>query len=166
MASKKRLARDGRRIQRTLAAAGKTGIKSVALAMGANRVAAQRTALAISALSDPARADYAELGRILPEKLSALNNAAFDIALRSGDIARQIAGYSSAETAKLASVAAALAACRSPAAVAAIQAQFATAWFFRSLSHAITLNELSMRAWGGLVAPLHQVVMGNVRRLR
>jgi len=166
LASKKRISRDGRRIQRNLAAAGKTGIKSAVLAHTASRVAARRTAAGLAALNNPARADYAELARILPEKVSALNSAAFGIALRSGDFARQIIRYSSTETAKLATVAGALSTCRNPAAVAAIQAQFATAWFFRSLSHAIALNELSMRAWGGIVAPLHQAVMVNARRLR
>ena len=60
----------------------------------------------------------------------------------------------------------AFARCRTPAAVGAIQTQFATAWFFRALSHAIAVNEIGMRAWGGLVAPLHRTVISNAQRLR
>lgn len=166
MSSKNRVSRDGRRVRRSLAAAGKTSLKSAALATAVSQVVARRTALAISALSDPARADHLELSRIVPEKLNAINNAAVGIALRSGEIAQQIVRYSGTETVMLASAVGALARCRTPAAIAAIQTQFATAWFFRTLSHAIAVSELGMRAWGGLVAPLHRTVMSNAQRLR
>jgi hypothetical protein len=140
-------------------------LKSAALAMAAGEVIARRSALGISALNDPARADNLELSRILPEKVSALSSAVFGIAQRSGEIARQIARYSGTETVMLAGAMGALARCRTPSAVAAIQTQFAAAWFFRSLSHAIAVNEIGMRAWGGLVAPLHRTVMSNAQRL-
>jgi len=165
LTSKKRVSRDGRRIRRSLAAAGKTSLKSAALAMAAGQVIARRSALGIAALSDPARADNLELSRILPEKVGALSSAAFGVALRSREISQQIARYSGTEAVIFASAMGALARCRTPAAVAAIQTQFATAWFFRSLSHAIAVNEIGMRAWGGLVAPLHRTVMSNAQRL-
>lgn len=166
MTSKKKVLRNGRRMRRSLVTAGKTGMKSAALAMAAGQVVARRTALGMAALSDPARADHVELSSIVPEKVSAFNNAAVGIALRSGEIARQLLRYSGTETVMLASAVSALARCRTPAAAAAIQTQFATSWFFRSLSHAIAINELGMRAWGGLVAPLHRTVMSNAQRLR
>ena len=165
MTSKKGVSRDGRRVRRSLATAGKTTLKSAALAIAASQVVARRSALGVSAFNDPARADHLELSRIVPEKVSAIGNAAVGIALRSGEIARQIVRYSGTETVMLASAVGALARCRTPAAIAAIQTQFATAWFFRTLSHAIAINELGMRAWGGLVAPLHRTVMGNAQRL-
>lgn len=166
MNSRKRVSRDGRRVRRTLTAAGKTSLKAAALAMAASQVVARRSALGVSALNDPARTNNLELSRILPEKAGALSSAAVGVAVRSGEVARQIVRYAGTETVMLAGAMGAMARCRTPAAVAAIQTQFATAWFFRSLSHAIAVNEIGMRAWGGLVAPLHRTVMSNAQRLR
>ncbi len=166
MNSKRRISRDGRRVRRSLTAAGKTSLKSAALAMAASQVIARRSALGMAALSDPVRADNLELSRILPEKIGALSRAAFGVAQPSREIARQIARYSGTETVMLAGAMGALARCRTPAAVAAIQTQYATAWFFRSLSHAIAVNEIGMRSWSALVAPLHRTVLSNAERLR
>ena len=166
MTSKRHLSQDVRRVRRSLAAAGRITLKSAALAMAASQVVARRSALGVSALSDPARADHLELSRIVPEKVSAIGNATVGIALRSSEIARQIIRYTGTERVMLASAVGALAQCRTPAAIAAIQAQFTTAWFFRTLSHAIAVNEIGIRAWGDLVAPLHRTVMSNALRLR
>lgn len=162
----KRTSRDARRVRRTLGLAGATNIKSTALALAASQVAARRTALGLATLVDPAGAEHPELRRILPEKVRAFSNLAVALARRSSDIGSQIVRYSGTEAAMLAGAAGALARCRHPAAMIAVQIQFATGWYFRTLSHAIVINGLTMRAWSGIVAPMHQVVTENARRLR
>ena len=165
MISKKRANRDARRIRRSVATVAKTSIKSAALAMAAGQVVARRSALGVAALRNPLRNDHQELGRIVPEKINALNSAALGIALQTGELARRIVRHSGTEAVMFSRGMGALARCRTPASVAALQGELATAWFFRSMSHAIALNEVCMRTWAGVVAPMHQVVMNNARRL-
>jgi phasin protein len=162
----KRTSRDSRRVRRALDLARVTNIKSTTLALAASQVVARRTALGLATLVDPAGAEHPELRRILPEKIKAFSNLTVALAQRSSDIGRQIVRYSGTEAAMLASAASALAKCRDPAAMVAVQTQFATGWYFRTLSHAIAINSLAMRAWSSVVAPMHQVVNDNARRLR
>jgi hypothetical protein len=162
----KRAARDGRRLGRTLAAGGTTGIKGATLALAAGHVIAKRTALGMAALSDPAGADHAEFGCILPEKAKAFSASAMGLVQRSVEISRQIAQFSVTESMLVGRAAAALAQCRTPAAAVAVQTRFATDWYFRSLSHAVAVGALTMRACGDIITPLHQAAMGNARRLR
>lgn len=165
MIAKRRATRNLRRLRRSVATAAKTSIKSAALAMAAGQVVARRSALGIAALRDPLRADHQEFSRIIPEKLDALSTGALGIALQTGEMARLISRHSATEAVIISRSIGALARCRTPASAAALQAEFATAWFFRSMSHAIALNELCMQTWSGIVAPLHQMVMSNARRL-
>lgn len=165
MIAKRRANRDARRIRRSVTTAAKTSMKSAALATAAGQVVARRAALSMAALKDPIRTDHRELSRIIPEKINALNSAALGIALQTGELARRIVRHSGTEAVIFSRSMGALARCRTPASVAALQGELATAWFFRSMSHAIALNELCMRTWGGIVAPMHQVVMSNARRL-
>ena len=165
MVSKRRANRDARRIRRSVATAAKTSMKSAALAAAAGQVVARRAALSMAALRDPLRTDHQELSRIIPEKINALSSGALGLALHTGELARWIVRHTGAEAVIFSRSMGALARCRTPASVAALQGELATAWFFRSMSHAIALNELCMRTWGGIVAPMHQVVMSNARRL-
>jgi len=165
MVTKRRATRDARRTRRSIATIAKTSMKSAALATAAGQVVARRAALGMAALKDPSRTDHQELTRIIPEKINALNSGALAIALQTGELARQIIRHSGTEAVMFSRGMGALARCRTPASVAALQGELATAWFFRSMSHSIALNELCMRTWGGIVAPLHQVVMSNARRL-
>lgn len=166
MTSKRRANRDARRIRRAAVATGKTGVRSAALAIAAGQVIARRTALGLAAVGDPGRAEHKEFNRIIPEKLRAARIGAMGIAVRSGEVVRQSVRYSGTEAVMFTNALGILARCRTPAAIAAVHTQSAMAWFFRSFSHAIAVNEICMRAWGDIVAPLHQVAVGNAQRLR
>ena len=143
-----------------------TGIKGATLALAAGHVIATRTTLGMAALSDPADADRDEFGRILPEKAKAFSASAMGFAQRSVEISHQIVQFSVTESVMAGRAAAALAQCYTPAAAVAVQKQFVTDWYFRSLSHAVGVGALIVRACGDVIAPQHRVATGNARRHR
>lgn len=161
----KRAVRDGRRLRRTASAATRAALEGAALAQAAGHVVAKRTALGLSAMSNPARADHAELARIVPEKMAAFSASAATLMRCSGEMAEQAARFTSSEMANATEAAADLARCRTPAAAIAVQSRFATAWLFRALSQSIAVGALAMRSYGDAMTPVHQVAIRNSRRL-
>ena len=161
----KRAVRDGRRLQRTASAATRAALKGAALAQAAGHVVAKRTALGLSAIANPAQADHAEFGRIVPEKVRAFHASALALMRCSGEMAQQTTRFATSEMSNATAAAADLARCRTPAAAVAVQSRFATAWLFRALSQSIAVGALAMRSYGDVMAPVHLVAVRNSRRL-
>jgi Phasin protein len=161
----RRAVRDGRRLQRAARATTRAVLKGAALTQATGDVMAKRTALGLSAMANPAQADHAEFVRIVPEKMAAFSASAITLMRCSQEIAQQAARFATSEMANATAAAADLARCRTPAAAVAVQGRFATAWLFRALSQSIAVGALAMRSYGDVMTPVHQVAVGNSRRL-
>jgi hypothetical protein len=83
----------------------------------------------------------------------------------SGKAAGKISAIAASETAIAVQAAAAIAACRTPAGVIAVQTSFATAWFARAMSHVVALGSLTLQSQDAAMAPLHRAATANARRL-
>ena len=161
----RRAARDGRRMQRTASAATRTALKGAALAQATGDVLAKRTALGLSAMANPAQADHLEFVRIVPEKMAAFSASAMTLMRCSREMAELAARFAASEIANATAAGANLARCRTPAAAAAVQSRFATAWMLRALSQSIAVGALAMRSYGDVVTPVHRAAVRNSRRL-
>jgi hypothetical protein len=161
----KRAVRDGRRMQRTASAATRAALKGAALAQATGHVVAKRTALGLSAMANPAQADYGEFARIVPEKMAAFSVSAVTLARCSREMAEQAARFATSEIATATAAATDLSRCRTPAAALAVQGRFAAAWLFRALSQSIAVGAIAMRSYGDVMAPVHRVAVRNSRRL-
>jgi len=161
----RRAVRDGRRIQRTAGAGALAALKGAALAQAAGHVVAKRTALGLVAMADPTRADQAEFARMVPEKMEAFGTSAMTFMQCSAELAQHAVRFASSEMAIATKATAELARCRTPAAAAAAQSRFATAWFFRAFSQSIAVCALAMRSYGAVMNPVHQGAIRNSRRL-
>lgn len=161
----KRAVRDGRRLQRTAHATRRAVRKGAALAQATGHVIAKRAALGAAAIANPAQADHAEFARIVPEKVAAFSASAMTLMRCSQEMAQQAARFATSELASATAAVADLARCRSPAAAAAVQGRFATAWMFRALSQSIAVGALAMRSYGDVITPMHRVAVNNSKRL-
>jgi hypothetical protein len=158
-------ARDSRRLLRTLAAGQQSSVKGMELALAAGRVIERRTALGVSALTDPSCADHAEIARIIPEKAVAFGQVAAIFMQRSGEMAQRATHFAAAESAVAIRAAGQLTRCRSLAAIASLQGQLAIGFYSRAVSQSIAVAALAMQAYGDMVAPVHQAATRNSRRL-
>jgi hypothetical protein len=160
-----RALRDAAKIGDTVAAAAASHGRGGELAFAAGEVVAKRMALGAAAIVDPLSADHAELARMVPEKARAFGDADTVMLQRSGAMAQQMAQFAANELALAARATLALAACRSPADLAAAQGRFVTGWLGRAMSHAIALGAMAVRSQAAAMAPVHRTATGNARRL-
>ncbi len=148
-----------------LTVAGRSAVAAGALATASSQVVAARVALGMTGAADPMKADYAELARILPEKAQAASAAGMILMMRSGRVAQQVAAFATAEMTAAASAAVTMAACRSPAALAAAQASYVQGWMGRLMKHSFALGMIGMRGQHATMAPYRQAAAANARRL-
>lgn len=127
----------------------RTGFAVVETLGASAQVIAARTTLIGAAIADPKKGDWAELGRMVPEKVSTLGEvgqaAALDVARLHADALRLWSGM------------AALAVSGRPPSLAQAGAL---------LSQMAAGQSDAMGAGGRALAPVRRRVMGNVRRLR
>jgi hypothetical protein len=148
-----------------LRVAGRNGRKTGEIALAAGQVVARRMALGAQAMVDPLNADHVEFAKIIPEKARAFSEAGMTWLQWSGKAVEQMASFAASEMATAAEGAVALAGCRTPADVIAVQGSLATSWFARVMSQSISLGSLALRSQGETMAPLHRTVTENARRL-
>lgn len=154
-----------RNVGTALTVAGKSASAGAALAHASSQVIAARVALGVLGALDPARADYGELARILPEKAEAASAAGMIVMLRSGRLAQQVAGFAAAEMLAASRAAMVMAASPSAAALAMAQGIYAQAWCGRWLAQSLTWSTLAMRWQHAAMTPYHKVAAANARRL-
>ena len=160
-----RALRDAAKIGDTLADVAATQGKHGELALASGDVVAKRMALGAAAMADPLHADHTEFARMIPEKAHAFSDAGVVLLQRSGAAVQQVARFAANELALATRATMALAACRTPAELAAAQARLLTAWFGRAMSQSIELNAMAVRSQAAVMAPVHRTAIANARRL-
>ena len=135
------------------------------LAIAAGEVIARRVALGVAAAFDPMQADYAEFGRMLPEKMQAFSAAGTIMLEQSSQAGWEITRLASDEVMTTARAARELTDCWGPAAFAEAQNRLAREWLNRATSNFFTMGMLALTAQAAAMAPIHQTVVGNAERL-
>ena len=166
MTNAKQATRDVRKLMRTLATVGRTAATGSDLAAAAGPVIVRRLAMGAAGMVDPSRADPQEMARLVPEKAMAFGLSAISGVQYGGSLAHRAMRLVLTETAEAGRYAGRLAACRSPAAMVMLQADFAARAYWRALSHGTDLAALAAQAYGEMLAPLHRTATANHRRLR
>lgn len=114
-----------------------------------HRVVERRGALLGDMARDPFAGDYAELGRMVPEKLSAVAAAGTSWIEDCAEVQRQLAAQVSDATRFVASGGA-----------------HPVAFFSRSADRSSRAAATTMRAGARALAPVHRAATGNARRLK
>jgi hypothetical protein len=148
-----------------MVAATRNAGRSSDLAVAADQIVAKRVALGMAAAVDPMRADHAEFGRMVPEKLEAF--AASDMAMlgQSSDAGFEITRRASDEIMNATSATLDMATCLNPMALAEAQGKFALSLLDRAAANIIAMSMLALRANDAAMAPIRETVEANVERL-
>jgi hypothetical protein len=135
------------------------------LVANAGQIVARRVALGVAAVVDPLRADHAEFGRMVPEKVEALTAAGMVMLSQSSDAGFEITRRASDEIMNAASATLDMAACSNPMALAEAQGKFALSLLDRAAANIIAMSMLALRAHDAAMAPIRETVEANVERL-
>lgn len=135
------------------------------LAVAAGQVIAKRVALGMAAAFDPLRADHAEFGRMIPEKMEAFSAAGRIMLQQSSEAGEQITRFASDAIMTATRATISLAGCTNPMAMAQAQGNFAIAWFQQAASNFMSIGMLALGAHEAAMAPIQQTIAKNVERL-
>lgn len=152
-------------INHIIVAATRNAGRSSDLVAAAGQIVAKRVALGVAAAVDPLRADHAEFGRMVPEKVEALTAAGMIMLEQSSDAGFEITRRASDEIMNAASATLDMAACSNPMALAEAQGKFALSLLDRATANMIAMSMLALRAHDAAMAPIRETVEANVERL-
>jgi hypothetical protein len=152
-------------IDHVIAAATQTAERGSDLAMAAGQIVAKRVALGVAAAVDPLRADHAEFGRMVPEKVEAISAAGMIMLAQSSDASFEISRRASDEVMRAAAATLEMVTCTNPAALVEAQSKFAIEWLDRVAANAIAMGMLALRAHDAAMAPIRDTVAANAERL-
>jgi hypothetical protein len=142
-----------------------TAIKIGESAVAAGTVIGHRVALGAQALHDPLNADPAEFARMSVEKLAAFAASSHAVFNECQSIQHEWMKFSVGQTEGCFRAAWEVAMAWSPQQVLAAHRRWAAASLVRANSHAMKVTELSAGLSGLAVAPMHETVTKNARRL-
>jgi hypothetical protein len=129
-------------------------------------VIAARTEMAALACATPSVETGLEMNLMVTEKVAAFSEAGAALAKGAGDMAGRTAAYASEEAAAAARNAAALAACRSPMEMFALQGRLMSEFVTRGMAYSLSLNTLATRTGEKALHPVHKAVSANHKRLK
>jgi hypothetical protein len=152
-------------ITHVIAAATENAGRGGDLVAAAGQIVAKRMALGVAAAVDPLRADHAEFGRMVPEKVEALTAAGMIMLGQSSDAGFEITRRASDDIMSAASATLEMAACSNPIALAEAQGKFALSLLDRAAANIIAMSMLALRAHDAAMAPIRETVEANVERL-
>jgi hypothetical protein len=135
------------------------------LAIAAGEVIARRVALGVAAAFDPMQADYAEFGRMLPEKMQAFSAAGTIMLEQSSQAGWEITRLASDEVMTTAQATLSMTGCVNPMAVAEAQGQFALDWINRAAANFFSLGLRALAAQKAAMVPIQQTIAANAERL-
>jgi O-methyltransferase involved in polyketide biosynthesis len=135
------------------------------LARAAGEIITKRVALGVAAIIDPLRADHAEFGRMVPEKVEAFSAVGMIMMQQANHACEQIARFASdaIETTNRAGLA--IAGSANPIEIVEKQGHFAAGWFRMAASNFMAMGLLALNAQKAAMLPLQQTIAANAERL-
>jgi O-methyltransferase involved in polyketide biosynthesis len=135
------------------------------IAIGAGQIIAKRVALGMAAAFDPMRADHAEFGRMVPEKMEAFSAASMIMMQKASQAGEQITRFASDAIATATRASIAMAESRSPVALAETQGRFAMAWFEQAAANFMAMGMMALGAQQAAMVPIQETIAANTERL-
>jgi hypothetical protein len=135
------------------------------IAIASGQIIARRVALGMAAAFDPMRADHAEFGRIVPEKMEAFSAASMIMIEKSNQVGFELSRLASDEVVTTARATLAMATCASPMAMAEAQSRFAFAWLERAATNFFAMGMMALGAQQAAMVPIQQTIAANTQRL-
>jgi hypothetical protein len=135
------------------------------IAIAAGEIIARRVILGMAAAFDPMRADHAEFGRMMPEKMEAFSAAGMIMLEQSNHFGWEVSRLATDEFMTTARATLAMTGCTTPMAMAEAQGQFALAWFNRAATNFFSMGMLALGAQQAAMVPIQQTVAANTERL-
>jgi O-methyltransferase involved in polyketide biosynthesis len=135
------------------------------IAIGAGQIIAKRVALGMAAALDPMRADHAEFGRMVPEKMEAFSAAGMIMMEKATQAGEQITRFASDAIATATRASIAMAGSRDPVALAETQGRFALAWIEQAAANFMAMGMLALGAQQAAMVPIQQTIAANTERL-
>jgi hypothetical protein len=135
------------------------------LARAASQIITKRVALSVAAIIDPMRADHAELGRMVPEKLEAFSAAGIIMMQQANHAREQITRFASDAIGIATRARLAIAGSTDPVEVAEKQHHFAAGWLRMATSNFMAMGLLALNAQKAAMLPIQQTIAANAERL-
>ncbi len=142
-------------------AATRNASESNDLAIAAGQIIARRVAMGVAAAFNPLRADHAEFGRILPEKVEAFSAAGMIMIEQTNQAGWELTRLASDEVMTTAQATFSLAGWVNPLA----KSQMALDWFSRATSNFFAIGLLALEAQKAAMVPIQQTIAANAERL-
>ena len=130
------------------------------------KVIARRLTIMGEAMTNPLRADHAELGRMGPEKVQAMTASAGALASGAMDLADQGRRIADRESVEASAHLARLARADSLAGAAALQTAWGMGVWSRALSDSWTMGESMLKLQAKALSPIHAAAVANAKRLK
>jgi hypothetical protein len=130
------------------------------------KVIARRLTIMGEAMTNPLRADHAELGRMGPEKVQAMTASAGALAAGAVDMADQGRRIADREGAEASAHMTRLSKADSLASAAALQAAWGMGVWSRALSDSWTMGESMLKLQAKALSPIHAAAVANAKRLK
>lgn len=142
-----------------------TALKAGESALAAGAVISHRVALGAQAMHDPLNTDHREFARMGVEKVAAFAASSQVVFDECQSIQREIVKFAASQTASYMRAAWEVATAFSPDKAMAAQRRWAMESLALANSHAVKLAALSAGLSGLALAPVHDVVTKNAKRL-
>jgi hypothetical protein len=155
-----------RRVRQAAETAAATAVAQGEMMRAAGDVVAARLEILVAGLTDPSKADPAEMARMGLEKVEAGALAAAGAGGKLGEAAAR-AGASALTEAGLAGQAlGAAATARSPVEAGWVMMSYGMGWWNRAAGEAVRLNATLLEAQAEALKPIHRAATANAKRLR
>ncbi len=135
------------------------------LASAAGQIIAKRVALGVAAIINPMRADHAEFGRMMPEKVEAFSAAGIIMMQQASHASEQIACFAADAIRRATRARLDFAASASPVEIVEKQGHFAAGWFRMAASNFMAMGLLALNAQKAAMLPIQQTIAANAERL-
>ncbi len=135
------------------------------LASAAGQIIAKRVALGVAAIIDPMRADHAEFGRMVPEKVEAFSAASIIMMQQASHAGEQIARFASDAIRRATRARLDFAGSANPVEIVEKQGNFAAGWFRMAASNFMAMGLLALNAQKAAMLPIQQTIAANAERL-
>jgi hypothetical protein len=129
-------------------------------------VIAARAEMAALACANPSIETGVEMNLMVSEKVVALSEAGATLARGATDMAGHGARYATEELSAAGRNALALAACRGPIEMFALQGRLMSEFVTRGMAFGLGLNALASDTGDKVMGPIHEAVAANAKRLK
>lgn len=157
---------DRRRLRKAADTATATAVAQGEMMRAAGGVVAARLEILVAGLTDPSKADPAEMTRMGLEKVEAGALAAAGASGKLGEAAARVGASALTEAGLAGQALGAVATARSPVEASLVMMSYGMGWWSRVAGEAVRLNAALLDAQAEALKPIHRAATDNAKRLK